>query len=63
MSLASYLHTSVQPAPKPAPVPAGVVPRCQARDWVSGAECNRVVGHIDGHASADRDFEIRWPKA
>ncbi len=63
MSLAAFLHPLVQPAPKPAPVPAGVVPRCGARDWLSGAVCNVVEGHHDGHASTDRDFEIKWPRA
>ena len=64
MSLAAFMHTSVQPAPVPAPVPAGVVPRCAARDWVSGAVCNKVAGHFGAdHASTDQDFEIRWPRA
>lgn len=63
MALASYLHPLVQAAAKPALVPAGVVPRCNAADWLSGAKCSRVAGHVDGHASEDQDFEIRWPRA
>lgn len=64
MSLSAFLHTSVQPAPVLAPVPAGVVPRCSAVDWLSGAACNRVHGHIGvDHASTDQDFEFRWPRA
>lgn len=63
MSLAAFLHERVQPAPEPAPVPAGVVPRCGAGDWLSGARCSRVEGHHDGHADEDQDFEIRWPRA
>ncbi len=63
MALASYRHPLVQPTAKPAAAPAGVVPRCDAADWLSGAKCSRVVGHHDGHASEDQDFEIRWPRA
>lgn len=64
MSLAAFRHPLVQSAPTPAPVPAGVVPRCGAVDWMSGAVCNRVEGHHDdGHAAVDQDFEIKWPRA
>lgn len=59
MSLAAYLHP-----PMPAPVPAGVVERCSAVDWLSGAVCSKVAGHYGAdHASKDQDFEIRWPRA
>lgn len=36
---------------------------CGAVDWISGARCSLAGGHHDGHASEDRDFEIRWPRA
>lgn len=63
MALADFLHPLVQPAPVPA-VPAGVVPLCAARDWVTGASCSKVAGHCGSeHVSADQDFEIRWPRA
>ena len=62
--LARYGYPRVQSAPGPAPVPAGVVPRCSARDWVTGATCSKVAGHCGSeHVSVDQDFEIRWPRA